>query len=206
MAQFAVAVEGIEKLRDIQNLDKDAKKALVQSLNKIARDYRAESARRIADQINLPKRSLGPAAGNLTVSKTAQAASMEARIKAKGRPTSLAKFSKGTPGKAGVTVEVKPGQSTFMRKAFLIKLPQGKKLTDTRFNLGLAIRLAPGERLSNKTRQVKLSKGLYLLYGPSIQQIFLDNQGKGVADDVSDPAADALEREFLRILGYGFNR
>lgn len=201
MANFAVAVEGISQLRDLTDMGDGAKIALVRALNKVARDSRAESARMIGEQINLPKRSLGPAAGNLTVSKQAQRASMEARIKARGRPTSLAKFSKGTPGKAGVTVEVKPGQATFMRKAFLIKLPQGNALTDTRFNLGLAIRLAPGERMSNKINQVQLSKGLYLLYGPSIQQVFLDNQGKGVADDISEPAADQLEREFIRLMG-----
>jgi len=202
MANFAVAVEGLEALRDIRDLDKKSKINLVRALNKTTRDARVEAARRIGEEINLPKRSLGPAAGNLTVSKMAQRASLESRIKAKGRPTSLAKFSKGTPGRgAGVMVEVKPGQASFLRKAFLIKLPQGNTLTDTRFNLGLAIRLAPGERMANKFQQVQISKGLYLLYGPSIQQVFLNNAGKGVAKDISDPSADALEREFIRLMG-----
>jgi hypothetical protein len=202
MANFAVAVEGLGTLRDIRDLDKKSKINLVRALNKTTRDARVEAARRIGEEINLPKRSLGPAAGNLTVSKMAQRASLESRIKAKGRPTSLAKFSKGTPGRgAGVTVEVKPGQASFLRKAFLIKLPQGNTLTDTRFNLGLAIRLAPGERMANKFQQVQISKGLYLLYGPSIQQVFLNNAGKGVAKDISDPSADALEREFIRLMG-----
>jgi len=202
MANFAVAVEGLGTLRDIRDLDKKSKINLVRALNKTTRDARVEAARRIGEEINLPKRSLGPAAGNLTVSKMAQRASLESRIKAKGRPTSLAKFSKGTPGRgAGVMVEVKPGQASFLRKAFLIKLPQGNTLTDTRFNLGLAIRLAPGERMANKFQQVQISKGLYLLYGPSIQQVFLNNAGKGVAKDISDPSADALEREFIRLMG-----
>lgn len=201
MAEFAVAVEGIETFRDVQELGAKTNFAAVQALNKVARDQRAEAARRIGEQINLPKRTLGPAAGNLTVSKKAQRTSLEARITARGRPTSLARFSKGTPGRAGVQVEVKPGQARFLRRAFLIRLPQGTALTETRFNLGLAIRLRPGERLDNKTQQVQLSKGLYLLYGPSIQQIFLNNQGKGVADDLADPTADALEAEIIRLLG-----
>lgn len=201
MAQFAVAVEGIETLKDVQELGSRTKLAAVQAINKIARDTRAEAARRIGEQINLPKRSLAPKAGNLVVSKQAQRASMEARIKARGRPTSLARFSKGSPGKAGVQVEVKPGQARFLRRAFLVRLPQGSTLTETRFNLGLAIRLRPGESLDNKTKQVQLSKGLYLLYGPSIQQIFLNNQGKGVADDLTDPTAEALEAEIIRLLG-----
>jgi hypothetical protein len=200
MLQFVVAVEGIETLREIRELGPKIKFAAVQAINKVARDQRAEAARRITDQINVPKSYVSPAGGRLVVSQQAQRTSLEARITARGRPTSLARFSRGTPGKAGVTVEVKPGQSSFMRRAFLIRLPQGSALTDTRFNLGLAIRLRPGERLQNKVRQVKLDNGLYLLYGPSVQQVFLDNQGRGVADDLAEPTADYLEAEFARLL------
>lgn len=200
MLQFVVAVEGIETLREIRDLGPKIKFAAVQAINKVARDQRAEAARRITDQINVPKSYVSPAGGRLVVSQQAQRTSLEARITARGRPTSLARFSRGTPGKAGVTVEVKPGQSSFMRRAFLIRLPQGSALTDTRFNLGLAIRLRPGERLQNKVRQVKLDNGLYLLYGPSVQQVFLDNQGRGVADDLAEPTADYLEAEFARLL------
>ena len=200
MLQFAVMVEGVESLREIRDLGPRIKTAAAQAINKVARDQRAEAARRITDQVNLPKSYVSPAGGRLVVSQQAQKESLEARITARGRPTSLARFSRGTPGKAGVTVEVKPGQASFMRRAFLIRLPQGSTLTDSRFNLGLAIRLRPGERLQNKVRQVKLDKGLYLLYGPSVQQVFLNNEGKGVAADLADPTADYLEAEFTRLL------
>ena len=200
MFQFAVAVEGVETLREIRELAPKIKFAAVQAINKVARDQRTEAARRITDQINLPKSYVAPAGGRLTVSQQAQRTKLEAKITARGRPTSLARFSKGAPGKAGVSLEVKPGQSSYMRRAFLIRLPQGSTLTDSRFNLGLAIRLRPGERLQNKVRQVRLDKGLYLLYGPSVQQVFLDNEGKGVAADLADPTADYLEAEFARLL------
>lgn len=200
MLQFAVMVEGVESLREIRELGPRIKTAAAQAINKVARDQRAEAARRITDQVNLPKSYVSPAGGRLVVSQQAQKESLEARITARGRPTSLARFSRGTPGKAGVTVEVKPGQTSFMRRAFLIRLPQGSTLTDSRFNLGLAIRLRPGERLQNKVRQVKLDKGLYLLYGPSVQQVFLNNEGKGVATDLAEPTADYLEAEFTRLL------
>jgi hypothetical protein len=200
MFQFAVMVEGVETLREIKELAPRVKFAAVQAINKVARDQRAEAARRITDQINIPKSYVSPSGGRLVVSQQAQRTSLEARITARGRPTSLARFSKGSPGRAGVTVEVKPGQTSYMRRAFLIRLPQGSTLTDSRFNLGLAIRLRPGERLDNKVRQVKLDKGLYLLYGPSVQQVFLDNSGKGVADDLAEPTADYLEAEFARLL------
>ena len=200
MLQFAVMVEGVESLREIRDLGPRIKTAAAQAINKVARDQRTEAARRITEQVNLPKSYVSPAGGRLVVSQQAQKESLEARITARGRPTSLARFSRGTPGKAGVTVEVKPGQASFMRRAFLIRLPQGSTLTDSRFNLGLAIRLRPGERLQNKVRQVKLDKGLYLLYGPSVQQVFLNNEGKGVAADLADPTADYLEAEFTRLL------
>lgn len=201
MAQFAVVAEGIETLRDIKDIGKDIRLRAAQAINKVARDQRVEAARRIRDQVNLPSRSLGPSAGNLTVAQKATRSKLEARIRARGRPTSLARFSRGQPGKAGTTVEVKPGQARFMRRAFLIRLPQGSTITETRFNLGLAIRLRPGEKLNNKIRQVQLAKNLVLLYGPSIQQVFLDNQERGVARDIEEPTADKLEAEILRLIG-----
>lgn len=202
MAQFAVVVEGIETLADVRDYGKRIKIVSVQAVNKVARDQRAEAAKRIGEQINLPKRYLGPSAGRLTVTQQATRNRLEARITARGRPTSLARFSKGSPGgRGGVTVEVHKGQARRMKRAFLIRLPQGSSLTETRFNLGLAMRLRPGESVNNKIRQVQLSKGLVLLYGPSIQQVFLDNQGKGVAADIAEPTAKKLEAEVFRLLG-----
>lgn len=201
MDQFAVAVEGIQSLRDIKDIAPQLRFKAAQAINKVARDQRSAAARMILDQINLPKSYVSPAGGRLVVSQKAQRTSLEAKITARWRPTSLARFTRGTPARgAGVSVEVKPGQATYLRRAFLIRLPQGSALTDTRFNLGLAIRLRPGESLNNKVRQVRLDKGLYLLFGPSVQQVFLDNRGQGVAADLADPTADYLEAEFARLL------
>lgn len=200
MSTFAVAVEGVETIREIQELRPQIRLAAVRAINKVARDQRAEAARRVSEQINLPRSYVSPSSGRLSVSKQATRGSLEARITARGRPTSLARYAKGSPGKAGVTLEVKPGQSSYMKRAFLIKLPQGSGQTDTRFNLGLAIRLRPGESLRNKVRSVQIAKNLYLLYGPSVQQVFLDNQGKGVASDLAEPTASRLEAEFNRLL------
>lgn len=203
MGQFAVALEGIETVREFQGLPKDIRLNAVRAINRVAAQQRTRSARLIQTQINVPARFVSPSSGNLTVSQKASRTRLEGRITARGRATSLARFVK--PGakinKAGVTVEVKPGQATFLRRAFLIKLPGiGGSTEAGKFNTGLAIRLKPGERISNKVRQVQLAKGLYLLYGPSIQQVFLDNSGKGVADDIADETADRLQDEFLRLM------
>lgn len=179
--------------------------ALVRSINRTARDQRTAAARMIGEQIAFPSSYLRGGDGRRTrlfVSDKARPGHLRAAITARSRPTSLAQFvrSAARPG-APVNVEVRPGRSRQLRRAFLIRLRRGTELTDTRFNLGLAIRLRPGERLSNKIRQVQISRGLYLLYGPSVQQVFLDNSLQGVARDLERPTAIKLEREFLRQLG-----
>jgi hypothetical protein len=202
VSNFAVVIEGIETVRDFERLGRDVKLNAVRALNKVAEQQRTRSARLIASQVNLPARYLSPSGGRLYVSKKATGGSLESRITARGRPTSLARFVTGNPGfnKPGVTVKVKPGQASYLRRAFLIKLNKGAGQTDTQFNAGLAIRLKSGERLANKTAAIKLNKNLYLLYGPSIQQVFLDNSGSGVADDIAGETAIKLEREFLRLM------
>ena len=203
MAQnFAVVVEGLETVRDFRGTTDKIRTAAQRALNKVADQQRTRAARLIQAQVNLPARYVSPAEGRLAVSGRASPGKLEAKISARSRPTSLARFVQGNPGfnKAGVTVQVKPSQASFMRRAFLIKLNKGAGQTDTQYNAGLAIRLRPGERIQNKVRQVQLSKNLYLLYGPSVQQVFLDNQGDGVAEDIKGETLDKLEAEFLRLL------
>ncbi len=200
MTDFGVVIEGLDTIRDFHNLG-EVRHAAVQAINKVARDARVEAAREITRQLNFPKSFVSPSQGRLAVRQTATRSKPEAIITARSRPTSLARFVVGSPRTgAGVTVSVKPGRSSFLRRAFLIKLRRGTGSIDTQFNQGLAIRLAPGERRQNKLKQIKIANGLYLLYGPSVQQAFLDNQGEGVADDLADPTAKKLEAEFLRLL------
>lgn len=202
MEAFAVVVEGLETVRDFGKTKDRIAAAAAQAINRTARDKRVRVARLIQAQVNLPARYVSPAQGRLSVSRQASPGKLEAAITARGRPTSLARFVQGSPGfnKAGLNLEVRPGQASYMRRAFLIKLNSGSGQTDTQFNAGLAIRLKPGERIENKVRQVQLSKNLYLLYGPSVQQVFLDNQGTGVAEDIAGETLVQLEREFLRLL------
>lgn len=204
MTEFVAFVDGLE-VDLLSGLDsKSRRKAAVQAINKIARDARAMGARMIRDQVNLPVRYLSETEKRFYVSRQASGSSLEARITARGRATSLAQFVSGParPGKAGVYVEVKPGKARFMRRAFLIKLPQGSSpVTDTRFNLGLAIRLRPGEKLQNKITARRVESGLYVLYGPSVSQVFRANDGEGVANEMGPSIADRLGDEFMRLLG-----
>ena len=200
--QFAVFMDGIEADL-LEGIDSKSRRlAAVRAINKAARDARAEASRVIRDQVNLPARYVSPAGKRLYVSKQAQRGDLEARITARGRATSLAQFISGgaKKGQRGVYVEVAPGKARFMKRAFVIPLRKGNEVTDTKYNLGLAIRLRPGESLKNKAFARRVESGLYLLYGPSVSQIFRANDGTGVASDMAPEVANKLSDEFLRLL------
>ncbi len=204
MSKFAVFVDGLE-LDLLQGIDSESRRvAALRAINKVARDARSQAARMIRNEVNLPARYVSPAQRRLWVSQEATKGRLEARIEAQGRATSLAQFVTGNskPGKPGVYVEIAPGKARFLKRAFLIKLPQGSNaITDTKFNLGLAVRLKPGETLKNKISARRVEKGLYVLYGPSVNQVFRANDGDGIANEMTPSVASKLEVEFLRLLG-----
>lgn len=184
---YVVFVEGLSSLEDIANLDETILTKARQAINKAADRTRTSSDKQMREEINFPARYVS---SRLTVSQRASGSNLQAVISGRDRPTSLARFVTNRsqkPGQAGVTVKVDASASKRMNRAFLMKLKNG--------NLGLAMRLKPGESLANKKFAVKAGKGLYLLYGPSIDQVF-----STVRDDQVDAAADYLEREFLRLM------
>lgn len=133
--------------------------------------------------------------------KKATDADLSATVTARFRPTSLARFA-GTPSfegarrSGGVSVRVnKGGTASRIPGAFFVKLRRGGDTQDG-FNVGLAIRLKPGQVLKGRKNGgsgVKLADNLYLLYGPSVDQVFRD-----VSVTESPQVADDLQREFIR--------
>lgn len=123
----------------------------------------------------------------LGVTRKASPQSLEARITARDRPTSLARFSTPTGARTkGIRVEVKRGARKLLKKAFIVGLKNG--------NSGLAIRLKDGEKVEGKRDEaVRLSKNVYLLYGPSVDQVF-----KGVAPTKDAIIQRELSKQFLR--------
>jgi len=135
---------------------------------------------------------------NFGMAYRAKGNDLEAGIAGRQQPTSLSRFAaergrfvggrhrRGTP----ISVSVTPGRVTqFKRNAFFLRLKNG--------NIGLGIRLKDGESLTN-THGAKLItsgplKGVALLYGPSVDQVF-----RTVAVDISPEVLDALTVEFLR--------
>lgn len=200
MSAYVIVAEGISGLPDFEQADQRIIVAARQAINRTLSRTRTASARAIRDQVAFPASYLTGQEARLRISKQASNDDLEGVITGRQRATSLARFSKDrNPStarrKGGVNVEVKPGEARFMKGAFLVKLKRGSEKTDTQFNLGLAIRLKPGERIRNKTQMQQLDHNVYLLYGPSVDQVF-----KTVREDVTPDTESFLATEFRRLL------
>lgn len=135
------------------------------------------------------------------VTKPATDADLSASITARFRPTSLARFAPGQSfdgarRTGGINVKVNNGGgSKRLEGAFFVRLRRGRDTIDG-FNTGIAIRLKPGERLRGRKKGgagIELAPNLYLLYGPSVDQVF-----RQVSVAESPYVADQLQREFVR--------
>ena len=83
-----------------------------------------------------------------------------------------------------------------LKNAWLERLNKGASLTEDNYNVGLAVRLKPGERLLNKRATHKswlVKDKVALLYGPSVDQVF-----SSVADDVIPEMGELMSTEFFR--------
>ncbi len=137
----------------------------------------------------------------LKVATLATDTRLEASIVGRKRATSLARFVTGNPvvgskRKDGLSVRVKSGRTTYLKNAFLVKLNKGASYSEDNYNVGLAVRLAPGEQLSNKNSTHKawlVPRKVARLYGPSVDQVF-----EGVSVSVGPALGDMVAAEFYR--------
>lgn len=132
----------------------------------------------------------------LGITKPARDSDLSVVITGRQRATSLARFAQGqtvsSTHRAGVTVMVKPGSARRLAKAWLVNLKRGNADGG---NIGLAVRLKPGDTLRNKreTSGISLDTNVHLLYGPSVDQVFRD-----VALDETPAILALVEREYYR--------
>lgn len=202
---MVVAVDGLSANRPLEALDPAIiAQAQALAINKTADRARTQADRAIREQINFPASYLRPSAQRLYVSRYASQANPEAKITARMRPTMLARFvTSGSPAGGGnratpITLAVRAGSAgSVKRRMFLISLPGGRggDGEDNPRNLGVAIRLKPGEVIHNKKVMQRLKGNLYLLYGPSISQIF-----STVREDITPDTLEFAEAEFARQL------
>lgn len=191
---YIIAVQGLDNLPGdpSQRIAENAVKAI----NKTVERSKAAASREIRSQVAFSPSYLSRA-DRLGITKKATRSDLESIITGRHRPTSLAQFARGArvagPRRTAVRVEVQPGIVRRLTGAFFINLRSGN--TDTKNNLGLAIRLPTGKIPDRAYKPTLVGKNLWLLYGPSISQVFDD-----VANDLSPQAAEFLEGEFLRLM------
>lgn len=193
MSAYAeISTEGfLDAAKALDRTNQNIDKAAALGVNRAARDGRTLASRQIRDEINYPRSYLGGEQGRLMIAQRATQANPEAIIRGRDRPTSLARFA-ASPirfgRQNGVRVRVSAlGAGQTLRAGFYIRLKNN--------NVGLAIRLKKGESLHGSTAAKKLADGLWLLYGPSVDQAF-----HLVARDIVGEVGDIARDEFFRQL------
>lgn len=189
---YAVFVEGLkDEIAQLDKLSEAKLNALArQAINETLPVARGLAARSMEQQNNFPRGYLTGRNGRLAIAQRATDDNLEGIIRGRDRPTSLARFITRAPakGKKGVTVEVNPHQPKELPGAFIVKLRNN--------NQGLAVR--SNKRPTSKGGAKQLDSGLWLLYGPSVDQVFNETR-KQVAPDIEDALAtkfrSLLERE-----------
>lgn len=194
---ITVASDDLEGLADYFRTAADAAvPAMRMAINDVAtRGGMALIREEMTDQIAFPTGYLS--GDRIGVTKRATNANLEAVITGRKRATSLARFTsaRSVNQKGGVSVRVSKGRTTYLKNAWLVRLKKGASLDEDNYNIGLAIRLRPGEKVNKKTiHQSWLVAGqVALLYGPSVDQVFQE-----VAGDVVDPISEMVQDEFFR--------
>lgn len=194
MIRWSTETSGIPALREIEEIPANISRWASMAVNRSAQKTRTQSARDIREQIAFPASYLAPRNERLAITKRASPADPESIITGAQRPTSLEAFVRGVKyhGRKNLPITVQPGKPLKLGdRAFLMNLRRG---TAAIGNIGVAIRLAPGERISNKLAMVPVgNSGLYLLYGPSVDQVFRE-VSRLIAPDAERWMIDEFQR------------
>lgn len=203
--------KGLDRFVDLlRNADDNVSRAVLLATNDTAIYARARTSREIRQRINFRARYLtggGERSARLAISKKATLSYPEAILTGRDRPTSLANpqfvRTQATFGrqKRPVRVHVGAGRGTqTLDRAFFVRLRRGSAaVTEENSNVGLAIRLRPGERLENKNEMASMGNGVYLLYGPSVGQAMRTVLPEE-ADDIGDLYGDRFIHQLERIM------
>lgn len=189
-----IETRGFDKFEQmIRNAGRVGNQAAAYALNDTALFARRLSSVQIRKELNL---AAGYISQRLAIRKHAGPEDLEAIVRAEDRPTSLATFSNSPRrfGRQRLSPRVKVsagGSNKPMRGAFFLRLSGN--------NVGIAVRLKPGERVRNKRQMSGTSSGLYLLYGPSVGQAFGSVAEKNLSQ-ISDYAEVRVAHHLERLL------
>lgn len=199
------ALRDLDKM--VQRLGVDAERSARMAVNDGARFAVRVGAQDIADELNLTKRYItGGSAPRLAVRQFASDADLEAVVTGRDRPTSLARFARSAPkfGRQRLAPTVKvaaKGSGERIKGSFFVRLKRGTQMDGENFNVGIAVRLKPGERLPGKrTMAVPGRNGFYLLYGPSVGQAYRSSAPR-TAPAVGERVGNEFMRQINRKIG-----
>lgn len=194
-----VEVRGIEDLKSyLGSIPGNVDRAAALAVSSATRYAYTLGRRRIQEEVNLPTGYLTGSEGGsprFYISRKPTRTDPVGAVRGRVRATSLYRFVTGQSKRNGIRVAVsKRNGSRRIPRGFAIKLRNG--------NLGVAVRLPKGEDLRGKKNPGIMygSRGggnrktnLFLLYGPSVQQVF-----NTVAPDIAPEVSSYLNSEFRR--------
>jgi small nuclear ribonucleoprotein (snRNP)-like protein len=196
MAEYAVFIQGLsDALEDVSQLPERTKRAIALTIPRVTQRARTEASRRMRAQINWTASYLND---KLTM-KIETGETYEGVISTTFRPTSLAQFASGSKQPWSLAKRLHVGEASFrtlQNPLLFVPLRRGTApITEDNRNIGLAVRLKDGETIKGKYKVRPISKGLYLLFGPSSSQVFYT-----VAEDLIPDVSEWLDAEFARQL------
>lgn len=198
---YYIDTDGIKQFDTLlQNLGAAVEPAAADALNDGAVLARKLGSQEIRRRINFKAPYLD--GGRLVVRRRAKPNDLEAVVTGRDRPTSLARFAQGTPtfGRQRNAPRVRvraTGASRSIRGGFYLRLRRGSSIIrDENANVGLAVRLKEGERIKNKNEMVPIGGDVYLLYGPSVGQVY-----RSVAEKTTDEVSAQVAQRFAHYLG-----
>lgn len=180
-----ITIEGFPDI-DLGQVEQSVRYAAMVSINKTGR-WAESSLRKSAYQdVNFPSGYLD---SRLNYKETSMSF-LEGKVVGRDNPTSLARFASGS--NFNLTISVSPGVTKKSKKMFIVNLRNGNK--------GLLIKLKDGEELKNvkyekaarKFSKARKDRNLYLLYGPSVDQVMRIN----ITDDFEQKLGDKLAENF----------
>lgn len=183
MDEYVVVLRGMKSLEEVQDLIRNVGPSLIRAINTTAAWGRDEAREVVGADINFSPSYLR-SKGRL-FSTRASNQTHEARIVARSRASSLARFSKQT--QPGLAVRILRGRSTTLPHAFLMRLRNG--------NVGAAISEEHYYDIPGVGPARYKWRGLVFLYGPSIDQVFMTHR-----PDLADDVREKLAQEFLALL------
>lgn len=198
-------VESREAAQFLGEVSEMQVRAMTKALNKTGPHTRTQMDRAIREQVAFPASYLRPSTKRLFVAKKATKSKLETVIEGRGRPTSLARFIKGgavamknrKKKPEEIQVQVKPGSIHGIKRAWVVSLPGAPDSG----NLGLAVRTPSGQRPKGAYAPKKLDNNVWLLYGPSVDQVLYSVRNRGgVIEEIYGPTLDYLSKEYDRLL------